>query len=89
MCEIENMVENPLRLFIRETGIGLSSNIKKLRINKAAELLIHTNMKIHEISSFVGYTNTSYFCRCFRDEFRKTPDAYRQALSASEGEDEN
>lgn len=76
-------------LFIRETGIGLSRYIKKLRINKAAELLIHTNMKIHEISSFVGYTNTSYFCRCFRDEFRKTPDAYRQALSASEGEDEN
>lgn len=65
-------------LFIRETGIGLSRYLKKLRMNKAAELLIQTNMKIHEISSSVGYTNTSYFCRCFRDEFGKTPEAYRQ-----------
>lgn len=74
-------------LFIRETGIGLSRYLKKLRINKAADLLIHTNMKIHEISSSVGYTNTSYFCRCFRDEFRKTPEAYRQMLATSKGDE--
>lgn len=65
-------------IFIQEKGIGISKYIKNVRMEKARELLLGTNMKISDICEKVGYTNLSYFCRSFRNEYGMTPDQYRR-----------
>lgn len=65
-------------LFIQETGFGINKYIKNLRMEKAKELLVKTNMKISDICQAVGYSNVSYFCKSFQEDFGTTPDKYRQ-----------
>lgn len=64
-------------LFIEETGGGINKYIKKVRMEKAQKLLMNTNMKISDICQKVGYSNLSYFCKSFAEEFGATPDRFR------------
>jgi len=65
-------------IFIQEKGIGINKYIKNARMEKARELLLSTNMKISDVCEQVGYSNLSYFCRSFRNEYGVTPDQYRR-----------
>lgn len=65
-------------IFSQEKGVGLNKYIKKVRMDKALELLTTTNMKIGDICEAVGYTNLSYFCKTFRNEYGVTPEKYRE-----------
>lgn len=64
-------------LFIQETGCGLNKYIKNYRMEKAKKLLVTTNMKVSQICDDTGYSNVSYFCKSFKDNFGVTPDKYR------------
>lgn len=64
-------------IFSQEKGIGLNKYIKNVRMEKAQELLLDTNMKISDICEKVGYSNVSYFCKTFRTEYGMTPEKYR------------
>ena len=64
-------------IFRQEKGIGFSKYIKRVRMDKAEELLKTTNIKINDICKAVGYTNLSYFCKTFRNEYGVTPEKYR------------
>lgn len=72
-------------LFMEEEGLGLNRYIKKVRMNKARERLLGTNMKVSEICEEVGYTNLSYFCKSFQDEFGMTPDKFRSLPKEGKG----
>ncbi|MDR1532916.1 MAG: response regulator [Clostridiales bacterium] len=75
-------------LFIAETGCGINRYLKKVRMEKARELLTTSNMRIHSICAAVGYTKVSYFCQSFQDEFGVTPGRYRKDhVCASNTED--
>lgn len=65
-------------LFIQETGCGINKYIKNVRMDKAKELLFNTNMKVSDICKAVGYSNVSYFCKSFKDNFGVTPEKYRE-----------
>lgn len=65
-------------IFIQEKQVGINKYIKNVRMKKARELLQETNMKISDVCDKVGYSNLSYFCRSFRNEFGATPDQYRR-----------
>ena len=69
-------------LFIKEVGCGINKYIKKVRMEKAKDLLLQTNMKISEIAQQVGYTNLSYFCKSFVDDFEMTPEKFRGKSAA-------
>ncbi len=69
-------------LFIEETGCGINRYIKNVRMEKAKDLLLHTNLKINDICRQVGYSNLSYFCKSFAEEFGTTPNNYRNSTSA-------
>lgn len=51
--------------------------MNRLRIEKAKNLLKETGLKISEISSRVGYSQTSYFGSIFRKFEGCTPKEYR------------
>lgn len=54
------------KLFKKETGISVTQYIQSIRIERAKELLRHTDEKIIDVSLAVGFNNPSYFCRLFK-----------------------
>ncbi len=60
------------------SGTGFSEYLAAVRIEKAQELLKHTNFKVYEISEKVGYRDAAYFNRIFRREVGISPYKYRQ-----------
>ena len=65
-------------MFAQVTGCTLHKYIKQIRMEKAQELLLNTNMKVSDISQAVGYPNASYFCKSFQKLFGTTPERFRQ-----------
>lgn len=72
------------RLFIQDKKININKYIKDVRFKKAIDLLLHSNMKITDISKRVGYGNPSYFGKLFQAEYNQTPENYRQLRGSSQ-----
>ena len=58
------------------TGMTPIAYIKKIRMKKAAFLLRNSQYTITEIMYMVGYSNMSYFIKCFQAEFDLIPKLY-------------
>jgi AraC-like DNA-binding protein len=50
--------------------------IRNIRITEAAKLMKNKNANISEIAIQVGFNDHSYFTRCFKNKFNKTPKQY-------------
>lgn len=70
------------RLIRRFTGETFKSLLQKKRLNQSAFLLRTTAIPVEEIIAAVGYDNTSYFHRIFRERFEMTPRTYRERHAA-------
>lgn len=64
-------------LFKKEMGENFSDYVWNLRLGKAKELLLNTDMSIDDISLAVGYVNTSSFRRKFKQATGMTPSQLR------------
>ena len=77
----------------REVGLGYSLYRKKfreytslspcqyqiqLRINKAKELLVNTDMTLLEIGNSLGFDSNDYFCRLFKKKVGLTPSEFKK-----------
>lgn len=71
-------------IFTKTTGKSINKYIRQVRIQRAKELLINTNMKIWDISIRVGYPNPSYFCKIFQAQVGTTPEKFRNPLNERE-----
>lgn len=58
--------------------------LKKLRVNRAAEMLLKTDLSILEIAGRVGYSNPSKFSSAFRSVMGVLPRAFRQDKTGME-----
>ncbi|HUC91403.1 MAG TPA: response regulator [Paenibacillus sp.] len=68
-------------VFKKARGQNISEYITEVRVNKARDLLRHTNMKIMEISDKVGYSNQYYFSACFKKRTGVTPTDFRSKIT--------
>ncbi len=68
-----------LRCFHKMLGTTPVQYLKQLRLGKAAEQLQATRHTVQEIALDCGFNDVSYFTRAFRQRYRQTPKAYRQA----------
>jgi len=61
-----------------EVLVGESPNelIRRIRLDKAANLLKHNSGNISEIALEVGFTNPSYFAEAFKKQFGVPPSQY-------------
>ena len=71
-------------IFKEETGVTLNRFVREVRMNKAKELLENTNKKISQIAKEVGFSNSSYFCRSFREFFGASPESCRKGITDEE-----
>lgn len=65
-------------LFKNETGVFFNDYVSQIRIKNAAWLLENTNNKISDIAAKVGFSNVSYFIKCFRGQTGLSPVKYHQ-----------
>ncbi|MBT2678722.1 response regulator transcription factor [Bacillus sp. ISL-35] len=57
---------------------GFIEYLNKVRIEEAEKLLTSANAPISEISSMVGYSDHSYFCKVFKKATGSSPSQYRR-----------
>lgn len=66
------------RLFKQYLNITASEYINNEKLHYACELLQNTNMKINEISDYLGYNDVFYFSKLFKRKFGESPSKYFQ-----------
>ena len=66
--------------FKQQTGTTLVSYLKRIRLEKAKELLRNQNIKITHISAMVGFNSYSYFTKTFQSEYGEKPIDYRERI---------
>ena len=58
------------------TGKSVVEFIKMVRMKQAIKLMDAHNLTLSEIAYEVGFNSASYFTRCFKEEYGKTPSEY-------------
>ena len=66
------------------TGIGANDYINRIRIEKAVQLLTHSQLSITEISDEVGFAYQRYFSTTFKQIKGVTPTQFRENLKRQE-----
>lgn len=69
------------KLFKKYQGIGFNAWVNHQRMVSARELLCHSDWSIASIARNLGFSQTSYFCKVFRQTYQVTPQAYRQQIN--------
>ncbi len=65
-------------LFRQATGCGVVEYVKRLRMARASELLLTTELSVSAISRLVGYQDPLYFSRQFRSVHGLSPSSFRR-----------
>ncbi|WP_220747203.1 MULTISPECIES: GyrI-like domain-containing protein [Jannaschia] len=65
------------RVFHEITGEGVSSVVRRIRLNRAAALMVTTDLPVVRVGQGCGYVNVQSFERAFRRAFGVTPLAAR------------
>ncbi len=71
------------KLFRKETNVNFVKYVNHLKLELAKEMLANPRLTIDHIAKNLGYSQTSYFCKLFRDEYQITPKAYRESQLTS------
>ncbi|MCI9592773.1 MAG: helix-turn-helix domain-containing protein [Lachnospiraceae bacterium] len=64
--------------FTKEAGTTFSAYLTDLRMQKAKNLMISTDLRMYEISERVGYHNVEHFNRMFKKSFGFSPGDFRK-----------
>ncbi len=60
------------------TGLSITGFIRALRIKKAAQLILRSNMKMSDVAFEVGFNDYKYFKKSFQQQFGCLPSEYRE-----------
>jgi two-component system response regulator YesN len=67
-------------LFKQQTGDTFVEYLTRLRLDKAKQLLITTQLKTYDIAERVGYSDPQYFSVIFKRNTGRTPKEYRTVM---------
>ncbi len=60
------------------TGMAPSEFLRTLRMQRAEELIVRSNLTFSEVSFSIGFSDPKYFTKCFKKETGMTPSEYRK-----------
>lgn len=66
------------QIFQKEVGCSFAQYLSNTKNSIAKDLILNTNMKINDIAKKVGYPDTSYFYRKFKQCFGVSPASLRE-----------
>ncbi|HEB0975849.1 TPA: AraC family transcriptional regulator, partial [Yersinia enterocolitica] len=69
------------KLFKKYQGIGFNAWVNQQRMANAREMLQHSDWSIASIAKNLGFSQTSYFCKVFRQTYNVTPQVFRSLSS--------
>ena len=69
------------RLFAEKLDVSTVRFYRKLRLDKAGELLLQTTLSIAEIAAATGFANAAHFSRLFSASFERPPSMFRHSVS--------
>ena len=82
LCETLHLPMHVLsRMIKKSTGYNFKELLQRKRLKKAAALMCDTDLAITDIIAAVGYENSSYFHRVFKEQYHMTPRAFRMENS--------
>ena len=58
------------------TGCSASAFIRMMRLKKAMEIMDNGNFNLKQVAYEIGFSDASYFAKCFKNEFEISPSAY-------------
>ena len=65
------------QIYKKRYGIVFREYLNNLRMKKAEDLLINTDMRIYAIAEAVGFGKAEYFINKFVQTYQMTPNQYR------------
>lgn len=65
-------------LFKDELNVSFTDYVTKVRIRRAKQLLITTDLNVAEIAEQVGYKSAKYFNKVFKEAVEQTPSLFRK-----------
>ena len=87
LADLMNMSRSSLLRKIKtHTQLSASQFIRQVRVTKGLEMLKQTSLTVAEISYRVGFGNTSYFIKCFREQYGYSPGEVRKGVLPEENE---
>ena len=66
------------QIFQKEVGCPFSQYLNNVRNDVAKRMILNTNMRINDVAKEVGYSDTSYFYRKFKQSYGVSPAAMRE-----------
>lgn len=66
------------QIFQKEVGCSFAQHLSNTKNSIAKDLILNTNMKINDIAKEVGYPDTSYFYRKFKQCYGVSPASLRE-----------
>jgi ABC-type sugar transport system ATPase subunit len=69
--------DNFRRRFKAQVGLSPNRYIQSMKVEKAKELLLFTDLEVKEISEKVGFADPYYFSRVFKEWEKKSPQGFR------------
>ena len=66
------------RLLKRHTGLNFKELLQKRKLEQAAYLLANTLLTVESVMENVGYDNSSYFYRKFKERYGCSPKEFRE-----------
>lgn len=67
--------------FKKETGIGITDYLNKVRIDESKKLLKNMNNSILDVALSVGFEDQSYYSKVFKKITGKTPKQYKDSFN--------
>ena len=81
IAEQMNMSHSTLYRKIKAlTSLSANEIIRKLKLQKAEQLLLTGKYSVSEISYMVGFSTPTYFRQCFKEEFGQSPTEYLKQI---------
>lgn len=68
-------------LFKKITSQTFKEKLLEIRLNEATRYLLHTDLKVEDISYLIGFKDKSYFMHKFKETYLVTPAKYRKLNS--------